>query len=711
MLRLLRRGRPAFLVLFGILVFVFIVTNAGKKNATINKLLSQLERFENASVDLRFKWRGSEQANPNIAILAIDKPILSPSDVKEEVLLSSEALQAMCEKDFPWRRIVWAEALERLFEAGARVVAFDVVFASQNIDDPAFKTAIEKYRDRLVFAMTMQNTSADPSAPSRKQVFYPNPSLVGEDPSDLIGCVLVHPASNEDSTVRYADHFTSTYREMPDAFYDEKIDNVKELTGFAAKAYEKFTGRELDKVQHQVIRYQGPAQTYPYFPIQNLFDQKADTRLSPSSFFRDKLVFIGATYELAHDDKPTPFGVMAGVEVHAQIAANLLDGKRLEMSNYKTATWICFAAIALAIITVLAITKAWIQAIVMLGLLVGYVSICRMAFSQHDMILPMIGPLFGMIATGAFGTLLSFVLEQWEKAHTRKVLNRFVSKRIAAVILKNAEEFEHARRGEKRPVAIFFSDIRGFTTWTEEAEPEHLVGQLNEYFERMVTLIDQSEGTVQKFIGDAILAAWGDTHSNGYDKDVYYAVSTVLKIRPALRELNESWTGREDRRVISIGMGVNHGEVVVGEAGAFERREYTVLGDGVNFAARLESATKQFHTDCLVGQSVEELTRDKFVFRRVDYLKVKGKKLPVHVFTPLSEISTPPPEWLPDYHHAIEQLYWKQKFPEAIALFKNVKERTGGEDFLCDMYVGLCEKLIANPPAPDWDGSRELTEK
>jgi adenylate cyclase len=341
---------------------------------------------------------------------------------------------------------------------------------------------------------------------------------------------------------------------------------------------------------------------------------------------------------------------------------------------------------------------------------IGYGVISHLAFSKWDVILPMMVGIFGPLAVGGVGVIYSFFLEQREKAHIRKVFNRFVSTRIAGIVLKNSEEIEQAKRGEKRPVAVLFSDIRSFTTWSEKAAPEELVGQLNEYFERMVGHIEDCEGNVQKFIGDAILAAWGDTHSNGYAEDCRRAVATVLKMRATLRELNVFWDARKDRITISIGMGINHGAVVVGEVGHPERREYTVLGDGVNFAARLESATKQFHTDCLVGQSVEALTREHFIYRHADYICVKGKTAPVNVFFPISDRSVPAPEWLADYHRA-RGLYLERKFMEAAELFREVKARIGGEDFLCELYVGLCGQFAKEPPGADWDGSRELTEK
>jgi adenylate cyclase len=155
---------------------------------------------------------------------------------------------------------------------------------------------------------------------------------------------------------------------------------------------------------------------------------------------------------------------------------------------------------------------------------------------------------------------------------------------------------------------------------------------------------------------------------------------------------------------------VNYGEVVVGEIGSPDRREFTLLGDAVNTAARFESATKQYHVDILIGGSVEALTRGKFVYRCVDLSRFKGKKKPVETFTPLSFPDIAPPEWLDTYHQAI-QLFRTQHWAEARARFESVLQTLNGEDFLCQMYLKRIAHLEAQPPGPDWDGAHTLEEK
>ena len=260
-------------------------------------------------------------------------------------------------------------------------------------------------------------------------------------------------------------------------------------------------------------------------------------------------------------------------------------------------------------------------------------------------------------------------------------------------------------------MTIVFSDVRGFTSIFESSDAVALVEQLNEYFEQMVACIQEEGGTLQKFIGDAIMAAWGDTHSLGHGEDAVRAVRCALAMRRALRDLNELWKVNPARVPMRTGVGVNHGEVVVGEVGSQGvRKEFTLLGDAVNSAARFESATKQYHVDLLVGGSVEALTREKFVYRAVDRARFKGKTQPIEVFAVLSDAATPAPAWLARWHEAVA-LFRGARFAEAVPLFRNIAVEIGGEDFLCGMYLARIAIYEIDPPPADWDGAHTLSEK
>lgn len=684
--RLLKKGRVAVIIGFALLMV------AGTR-------LDYFYQWETNVYDLRFRLRGERPPRTDVVIAGINSSSFDQQRLASDVA-ESEAIALMHDNTWPWPRDLHALIIERLFQAGARVVAVDIVFASPRAGDDKLAAVLEKYKDRIVLASIVQG----------QQFLQPHTELRRAlSEGNGIGYATVRP-DPVDGVVRVFDFRTSELREFG------LDDDTQDLQSFAALAAGKFHGDTVGSGYGIPINYQGKAGIYPPVPVEDTFIKRLfeqGSRYAQGQIFKDKLVFYGPIAEVLHDVHVTPFGVTPGVEIHAQVAASILNKEMLRWASPALRQWMIWGSGILAILAVLLIRNAIWQALAVVAIAAVLCVGTQIAFASGGIIIPIVPSLFCVVATGLFGVVLLFFLEQWEKAQTRKVLDRFVSKRIAAVILKNAEDFQSSRKGERRPVAVVFSDIRGFTTWSESAKPEYLVGQMNEYFNEMVELIEGTpgiEGNAQKFIGDAILAAWGDTHTHGEAEDARRAVAAALLMRSSLKTLNAGWDGREDRRVISIGIGINYGDVVVGEVGHPERREYTVLGDGVNFAARLESATKQFHTDCLVGERAEELTREHFIFRHVDFLKVKGKTKPVNVYTLISDRSVPPPAWIADYHRA-RALYVDRKFSEAAALFREVKSTIGGEDFLCDMYAERCDLYAMVPPAADWDGSYTMTDK
>jgi adenylate cyclase len=596
-----------------------------------------VQRWEAQAHDARLQLRGQLPPHPDILVVGVetssmDQTLLAP------VVEQSEALRLMAENPVPpWPRKIHVHVLERLLAAGAKVVAVDFVFFASLETDGELGAVLQKYPGRVVLASTVQSRIND-NGQTEVNFRRANETLRAAAGPESEGFVTF-PGST-DGIFRRFDYRTSEVHEHPRL--SATMDDPCDLWKFAPLAVRKFSNRELPADYGEPLNYSGGKHVYPVLPVENLFIQsiwEKDPRYQGGAVFRDKLVFYGPIAEIFHDVMNTPFGTMAGVQVHAQLAASLLRGDVLRDGSV-LAEWAIAIACALAVTAVvLLVPHALWQALAVVGIAGVFWFGTQAAFAVSGILFPAVPALFATAVTGASGVVFLFFLEQWEKVQVRKVLDRSVNKRIAKVMLQN-EEFDHARRGERRPVTILFSDIRSFTTWSERAEPEHLVGQLNEYFERMVDLIERegSLGNAQKFIGDAILAAWGDTPENrfGDAEDARRAVAAALQMRPALKELNGIWASRADRTPISIGMGVNIGEVVVGEVGHPDRREYTVLGDGVNSAARLESATKQFHTDCLVGESVEVLTRKHFVFRHVDYVRVKGKTKPINIYIPVN---------------------------------------------------------------------------
>jgi adenylate cyclase len=661
------------------------------------------QKAEGALIDRRYLLRGENLPDSRIKLIGLGTSSFKLDTLAPEEIAASPTLQKM-QQPWPWDRSVYAAILEKLMGAGAKVVMFDFVFASETDGDDVFAKALQKYKDRVVIGEMFADEEGFNS--NTKKLTTPNERLLLPGAESVVG--LVNIWTDEDGVVRHGKYLTSLERESGLPGYP---DNLTHITVLAAK---KSAGKIMlpPKDSPDLIDFQGPAGTYRPLPVENLFVEKLwqAPPFKGGTTFSNKIVIIGPMAEIFHDVHTTPFGEMPGPEVQAQMLGALLHQSWLTETSagFNIALALCAMVLALGICFLIpqALLKALLLCLATVAFLVG----CQLIFVHEKIVVQMMSPLFCLVATASFGIVFEYALEQFERRRYRNVLDRYVSANVAKTILDDRRSFVEALKGRKQPVTVLFSDIRGFTTMTESSDAEKLVAQLNEYFADMVGSVLQQNGTLQKFIGDAIMAVWGDTYSDGVAADARKAVTAALQMRAALAKLNEKWQGNSDRKNLSIGIGVNHGEVIVGNVGHPRRMEFTVLGDGVNLAARLESATKQFHADILVGEQVEKLTREQFIFRTVDLLTVKGKTRPVEVFALLDDRSQPPPAWLAVYHEAVK-LYRARKFSEATANFEAARGQIGGADFLCGMYLSRCAAYELSPPPENWDGSFTLAEK
>jgi adenylate cyclase len=676
------------------------------------------QKAEGTLIDRRYLLRGQTFPAPEIKLIGLGTSSFKLDDLSSNEIAASPALQKM-QEPWPWDRSVYAAILEKLMNAGAKVVMFDFVFASETDGDDAFAKALQKYKDRVVIGEWFSDEQGTDN--STKKLITPNERLLLPGTEAVPGLVTMW-SDDDDEVIRRARYQTSVEREtleMPGLdpriaeFLKAEIraghapDNLTHITALAA---EKFKGKVFmpSPEKKSFINFLGPAGTYRALPVENLFVDELWQK--PSTSFSNKIVIVGPMAEIFHDVHATPFGEMPGPEIQAQMLAALLRGNWLMETSPLENFWLALGAVGLALLICFGIPQALLKGLLLIGATVAFLVTCQLAFNNYNLVVPMMPSLFCFVATGSFGIIFEYALEQLERRRYRNVLDRYVSANVAKTILNDRRSFVEALKGRKQPVTVLFSDIRGFTTMTESTDADKLVAQLNEYFRDMVGGVLQNKGTLQKFIGDAIMAVWGDTFSAGIEADARGGVTTALQMRAALAKLNADWKDNSDRNKLSIGIGVNHGEVIVGNIGHPQRMEFTVLGDGVNLAARLESATKQFHTDILIGEQAEKLTREHFVYRIVDLMTVKGKTKPVEVFSLLSDRSVPPPAWLATYHDAIK-LYRARKFPAAAARFNDARNEMSGEDFLCTMYRLRCATYEQKPPPADWDGSFTLEEK
>jgi adenylate cyclase len=572
--------------------------------------------------------------------------------------------------------------------------------------DEPFAETLERHKGKVVLAFS-NNKSTDENGKATIQFLKPNSVLTEALGADGLGYAFFQP--DVDGVVRRVESFTSQFKESNMGHLQSGPDD---WLRFSPLGVQKFTGKAM-KPQSEIINYRGAAGTFEVLPIEELFSDpilKSDPRYEGGARFKDKLIYLGPISETFHDEHRTPLGTQPGVEIHAHYGAALLDEKPILEFPKSKELWLLVGALIVSAALLMALERVLLRMGIGVAVVFGYVAVSYVLFATKHVMLPVVVPLLAVFAVGGVITMFDFAIEQLEKAHVRGVLDKYVSSNVASMVINQGDSFDQALRGQNKAVSVLFSDIRGFTSLSESRTPEKLVEQLNEYFLQMVDRVLGQQGTLQKFIGDAIMAVWGDTHSLGTTVDCMGAVRAALKMRVALAELNAGWGPNPDREELSIGVGINHGHVVVGELGHPQRMEFTCLGDGVNLAARLESATKQFGVDILVAEEAEKLTRDQVVYRRVDLAVFKGKTQPIAVFTPLGETGMDVPAWLAKYHAALD-LFHERKFEAAKSAFDAVNAEMGGEDYLCKMYHKRCDHYLQNPPEADWNGSWVLTDK
>ena len=245
---------------------------------------------------------------------------------------------------------------------------------------------------------------------------------------------------------------------------------------------------------------------------------------------------------------------------------------------------------------------------------------------------------------------------------------------------------------------------------TEDADPHALVQQLNEYFDAMVEIVFANKGTLDKFIGDAVMAHWGSITTEGVVVDAIRAVTTAVQMRKALALVNPQWKAR-GMRELSFGIGVNMGEAIVGNLGSKEKAEVSAISDTVNLASRLEGVTKRYRIDLCIGENVATLVGDSFILRSLDLILVKGKTKPVKIFSVIDErrpgVTDPP--WLARHEEALK-LYRAGDFPAAEAAWREVLAQVPG-DSIAETFIARCADLRATPPEGKWEGVFEMKSK
>ena len=457
-----------------------------------------------------------------------------------------------------------------------------------------------------------------------------------------------------------------------------------------------------DDLSRLLVNFHGPSQTYPYVS----FGDVALRKFQPGTF-KDKIVLIGASATGIGDLRATPFGGIdfPGVEIHANLIDNILNQQFLVHHAPQVLTDIGFIFLfGLPLGLWLAVVQPrWMAAGLLL--LVPFGGIVYWAF-LHGWWLNFIVPaLFTLVPNVSLVALYRVFFEEQEKRKIRGAFQQYVPPEVVRRLLTDPERV----KPRKTEVTVLFSDIRGFTTISEKLDAQELAGLLNVYLTDMTKIIFRHQGTLDKYIGDAVMAIWGAP----FDAPDHAAkcCDAAVEMLSKLTDLQKDWRARGYPH-LDIGIGINTGIASVGNMGSALRHGYTAMGDSVNLASRLEGLNKEYGTRIVISESTRrEIRSDKLIFRELDLIRVKGKLQPVTIFEVLSgEAAANGGTELVELFGRGREAYKHQDWRAAKTSFEEVLLRWP-EDSPSRIFLARCDEYLAEKPVDNWDGVYVMKNK
>jgi len=720
---------------------LFILNSAGRIP------LPLVDRFEGVAYDTRVQLMPAQTVSDSIVIIDIDENSLSR------------------EGHWPWSRIKLRHLLDNLFdEYGIALLAMDMVFAerdsSEILESLDYEIAEQKdqniihtlsqVRNRLdtdhIFAQGLQGrpvvlgyyfnhnasdaviTGTLPAPALRSGEFntqhanYLKASGYGGNIDILQGSAsgggfFENPVAGDDGIFRRAPMlqeyngglYASLSLAAAQAFLGRNPELlIKESNDGTYQAIEEIhLGSHIipvDDNASSLIPFRGKQGSFRYVSAADILNKTLE---DPYSLI-GQIAFLGTTAPGLMDSRPTPVqNVFPGVEIHANLLSGILDNSFKHRPAFANAAEILILlAIGLILsICMPALSPIWATLIVaiMLG---GTIQGNLYLWNEQHVVLALAQPVLLILTLFAFNMSYGFLSATRSKRHLGKLFGQYVPPELVDEMSLDPSRF--SVEGERRNMTVLFSDIRNFTSISEKLDPTELSDMLNEYLTPMTSIIHHSHGTIDKYMGDAVMAFWGAPLQ---DSDhAQHALEAAIEMQIMAEKLRKDFV-KKGWPEIHIGIGLNTGPMNVGNMGSEFRMAYTILGDAVNLGARLEGLTKQYGVQTILGKN----TRDAiggYVYRELDRVRVKGKKEPVAIFEPVcksARLSGTDKKQLDDYAEALT-LYRAQRWDEAESLFKQL-QRADPERTLYRLYTGRIEEFRLNPPGENWDGIFSHTSK
>ncbi len=461
-------------------------------------------------------------------------------------------------------------------------------------------------------------------------------------------------------------------------------------------------------------------------PKRHQFEVHDQIKADRKSFLKDKILIFGATAVGIYDLRVTPFEEnYPGVETHANVLSNLLveldrakslkagTAPKIEKPGFLRShpneeSYMIFGILIFGIVFSYAL--ATLSSVP--GLLLTLTSAASLYYVdkfflfRNGIVINIVIPLSFILTLFIVLTFYKYFTEERKKRELKGTFEKYVSPSIVAEILADPSNIELG--GKKMELTVMFSDVRGFTTISEKLDPRALSDLLNSYLTPMTQLVFENKGTLDKYMGDAIMAFWGAPIH--FKDHAQWACRCALQSIEKLKELQKDWMAK-GLPEIDIGIGLNTGEMSVGNMGSLTVRSYTIMGDAVNLGSRLEGINKQYGTRIIVSEFTQRAAGSEFITREIDWVKVKGKKLPVRIFELMGEGQARPEliEILKLWNEAFT-FYHQRDFTNALGCFQRVLTLSP-DDEPSKLYVERCQDYLSESPSPDWDGVFEMKSK
>ncbi len=655
---------------------------------------------------------------------------------------------------WPWPRSIFAHVIENLSEAGVKAIGIDINMSGPDqfslSNDSILVEAIRRSSKVVVAGKIDVETEHLIETRSSHvleidqnfgNIFYTADSSIG----------IVNPPPDYDKVFRrYLPYIESSAAQkiVPSFGFAllnkylglKNSDIAKRLNGYFIIGSKSIPQFDFHSV---LINFYGPSRTFPHIKLMDVLDDKDFQTIDEIELseeinswelylttpellkkFENKIVLIGSTMPEDRDIIPISSAEgkrkgdnqIYGVEFHANIIQNILWNDYVTVQSAESEIILIFILTVIVFIVTSLVRKIklrigiFIEIINLLLIVLSVYGIYQLSiyfFINDKFLIVIVSPALALILGYIGSTAYHFIMERQQNVLIKGMFSQYVSKSIVNELLADPDKLKLG--GEKKNLSVLFSDIAGFTTFAEKKEPEELVSFINEFLNEMTEIILSNGGTLDKYLGDAVMAFWGAPLE--VDDHAYKACLTSLQMQDKLAELREKWS-KEGEPLIRIRIGINTGDVIVGNIGGVKRFDYTVLGDDVNLASRLEGANKEYGSNIMISESTYQLVKEKVLVRELDIIRVKGKTEPTRVYELISlkgdQKARTAIEQMHEYFQGLE-LYRSKSFEPAHDYFKRCADKLG--DYPSRVYLKRCEYYLNNPPAENWDGVFEFKTK